>query len=70
MGGWGGGGGVLRGGGLLNILYLSPFPFSSRGLPFSTCAPRGTGGEGGGGQASYTFPLRITCKKKKGGGSR
>ena len=29
------------------------------GLPFSTYAPRG----GGGVQVSYTFPLRITCKK-------
>ena len=28
------------------------------GLPFSTYAPRGRGG-----QVSYTFPLRITCKK-------
>ena len=37
-----------------------------RGLPFSTYAPRG-GREGGGGQASYTFPLRITCKKGVGG---
>ena len=33
-----------------------------RGLPFSTYAPRG-----GGGQAYYTFPLRITCKKGVGG---
>ena len=37
------------------------------GLPFSTYAPRG----GGVIQVSYTFPLRITCKKKGGGeGSR
>ena len=28
-------------------------------LPFSTYAPRGEGW----GQASYTFPLRITCKR-------
>ena len=34
-----------------------------RGLPLSTYAPRGRGG-----QVSYTFPLRITCKK--GGGGR
>ena len=34
-----------------------------RGPPFSTYAPRG----GGWGQASYTFPLRITCKKGVGG---
>ena len=33
------------------------------GLPFSTYAPR----VGGWGQASYTFPLRITCKKGEGG---
>ena len=26
------------------------------------------GGEGGGVKVSYTFPLRITCKKKGGGG--
>ena len=26
------------------------------------------GGVGGWGQASYTFPLRITCKKGEGGG--
>ena len=31
--------------------------------PFSMYAPRGRGG----GQASYTFPLRITCKKGVGG---
>ena len=37
--------------------------WSLRGLPFSTYAPRG----GGWGQASYTFPLRITCKKEVGG---
>ena len=36
-----------------------------RGLPFSTYAPRG----GGGVQVSYTFPLRIKCKKD-GRGSR
>ena len=35
-----------------------------RGLPLITYAPRGRGG----GQASYTFLLRITCKKKKKGG--
>ena len=29
------------------------------GLPFSTYAPGGRGGV----QVSYTFPLRITCKK-------
>ena len=34
-----------------------------RGLPFCTYAPR----VGGWGQASYTFPLRITCKKGVGG---
>ena len=34
-----------------------------RGLPLSTYAPTG----GGWGQASYTFPLRITCKKGEGG---
>ena len=33
------------------------------GLPFSMYAPR----VGGWGQASYTFPLRITCKKGVGG---
>ena len=37
------------------------------GLPFSTYAPKGGGG--GGVQDSYTFPLRITCKKG-GRGSR
>ena len=36
---------------------------SARGLQFSTYAPVG----GGGGQASYTFPLCITCKKGVGG---
>ena len=38
-------------------------PFSVRlhlwGIPLITYAPRGRGW----GQASYTFPLRITCKK-------
>ena len=38
---------------------------SLRGLPFSTYAPRGGGG---GGHVSYTFPLRITCKKGGGEG--
>ena len=38
-------------------------PVCVRGLPLSTYAPRG----GGWGQASYTFPLRITCKKGVGG---
>ena len=38
--------------------------FYERGLPLITYAPRGRGG-----QASYTFPLRITCKKG-GRGSR
>ena len=37
-----------------------------RGLPLITYAPRGRGG----GKASYTFPLRITCKKGGGRGSR
>ena len=36
-----------------------------RGLPLITYAPRG---RGGGDQASYTFLLRITCKKRGGGG--
>ena len=36
---------------------------STGGLPFSTYTPRG----GWWGQASYTFPLRITCKKGVGG---
>ena len=36
-----------------------------RGLPLITYAPRGRGGV----KASYTFPLRITCKKG-GRGSR
>ena len=35
-----------------------------RGLPLITSSPRGRGW----GQAFCTFPLRITCKKKKGGG--
>ena len=34
-----------------------------RGLPLITYAPRGRGG----GQASYTFLLSISCKKKKKG---
>ena len=34
-----------------------------RGLPLITYAPRGKGG----GQVSYTFSLRITCKKGGGG---
>ena len=34
-------------------------------LPFSTYAPRGRWG-GGEGQAPYTFPMRITCKKGEG----
>ena len=34
------------------------------GLPLITYAPRGRGG----GQASNTFLLRITCKKGGGGG--
>ena len=34
-------------------------------LAFNTYAPRGGGGRV---QVSYTFPLHITCKKKKGGG--
>ena len=34
-----------------------------RGLPLITYAPRGREG-----QVSYTFLLRITCKKKRGGG--
>ena len=38
------------------LWYMS---FPNRGLPFSTYAPR----VGGWGQVSYTFPLRITCKK-------
>ena len=42
-------------------LYLEMF--NDRGLPFSTYTPRGKGG----GQVSYTFPLRITCKKGGGG---
>ena len=33
--------------------------FIIRGLPLITYAPRGRGG----GRASYTFLLRITCKK-------
>ena len=33
------------------------------GLPLITYAPRG---RGGGGQASYTFLLRITCKRVGG----
>ena len=37
------------------------------GLPLNTYAARG---RGVGGQVSYTFPLRITCKTKGGGGSR
>ena len=41
--------------------------FSIWGLPLITYAPRGRGG--GGGQASYTFPLCMTCKKG-GRGSR
>ena len=50
-------------------VYASKFPcmmqelLSLWGLPFSTYAPRG----GGGVQVSYTFPLRITCKKGGGG---
>ena len=36
------------------------------GLPLITYAPRGR--EGGGGQTSYIFLLRITCKIKGGGG--
>ena len=39
-----------------------------RGLLLSMYAPSGRGG-GGGCQAYYTFPLRITCLKKKGGGA-
>ena len=39
--------------------YLKKFHSMNfiRGLPLITYAPRG----GGWGQASYTFPLRITC---------
>ena len=33
------------------------------GLPLITYAPRGRGG-----QTSYTFPLRSTCKNGGGGG--
>ena len=33
-------------------------------LPLITYATRGRAA----GQTSYTFPLHITCKKKKGGG--
>ena len=46
----------------LNLTYI---PDLYRGLPLITYAPRGRGG----GQAFYTFPLRITCKKR-GKGSR
>ena len=45
------------------FLFMSWFYngfFFIRGLPFSTYAPRGGGG---GVQVSYTFSLRITCKK-------
>ena len=45
---------------LSGLLRASGLP---RGLPFSTYAPRW----GGWGQASYTFPLGITCKKGVGG---
>ena len=34
-----------------------------RGLPFSMYAPRREGG----GQVSYTYPLRISCKKRERG---
>ena len=34
-----------------------------RGLPLTTYAPRGRGG-----QVCYTFPLRITCQNKGGEG--
>ena len=40
----------------VDLKQMWDFP---RGLPFSTYTPR----VGGWGQTSYTFPLRITCKK-------
>ena len=48
---------------LVGYIGLSLPQFLNRGLLFSTNAPRGDGW----GQASYTFPLRITCKKGVGG---
>ena len=44
---------------------MSNFRFDIGGVPFSTYAPRG-----GGGQTSFTFPLRITYKKGEEGGAK
>ena len=45
------------------IQICDTFSGITRGLPLITYAPRGRGG----GQASYTFLLGITCKKGGGG---
>ena len=46
------------------VVFALQWNISVRGLPLITYAPRG---RRGGGKVSYTFPLRITCKKKGGG---
>ena len=47
---------------LISIDYVSAYTW---GRPLITYAPRGRGG----GQVSFTFPVRITCKKE-GRGSK
>ena len=42
--------------------------FSGPGVFISDVHWVGGGGKGEGGQASNTFPLRITCKRGGGGG--
>ena len=46
----------------ISLSKVSKRKVPSKGLPFNTYAPGG-----GGGQASHTFPLCITCKKGVGG---
>ena len=54
---------IYLGGRSTNTMQSVSLCVSLRGLPLSTYAPKG----GGWGEASYTIPLRITCKKGVGG---